>query len=153
MMRCYYVIRLSLDAANSHARVSPPLVLFVAFAFKVVDAICKFEGMIIQEEDDLLKSKDPLVTAPVLRYPERAAGRRRRPLSPLPDYETSQALALNDLNNDSLITFNKPPPKRRFIDSRSWRAGIAALAIYIILSIVIGIPLIIKVSMPIACVD
>ncbi|KAG2755249.1 hypothetical protein P692DRAFT_20793853 [Suillus brevipes Sb2] len=102
--------------------------------------------MIIQEEDDLLKSKDPLVTAPVLRYPERAAGRRRRPLSPLPDYETSQALALNDLNNDSQITFNKPPPKRRLIDSRSWRAGIAALGIYIILSIIIGIPLIIKKS-------
>ncbi|KIK44590.1 hypothetical protein CY34DRAFT_802458 [Suillus luteus UH-Slu-Lm8-n1] len=102
--------------------------------------------MIIQEEDDLLKSKDPLVTVPVLRHPERAAGRRRRPLSPLPDYETSQALALNDLNNDSLITFNKPPPKRRFIDSRSWRAGITALGIYIILSIVIGIPLIIKKS-------
>jgi hypothetical protein len=107
--------------------------------------------MIIQDEDDLLKSKDPLVTTPVLRYPERAAGRRRRPFSPLPDYETSQALALNDLN-DSLVSFYKPPPKRRFIDSKSWRAGIAALGIYIILSIIIGIPLIIKVSIPIPCV-
>jgi hypothetical protein len=99
--------------------------------------------MIIQDEDDLLKSKDTLVTTPVLRYPERAAG-RRRPFSPLPDYETSQAIALNDLNNDSSVTFYKPPPKRRFIDSKSWRAGITALGIYIILSIVIGIPLIIK---------
>ncbi|KAG2146030.1 uncharacterized protein EDB93DRAFT_1251237 [Suillus bovinus] len=98
--------------------------------------------MIIQEEDDLLNSKDPPVTTPALRYPERAAG--RRPFSPLPDYETSQALALNGLSNDSLITFYKPPPKRRFIDSRSWRAGIVALGIYIILSIIIGIPLIVK---------
>ncbi|KAG2150535.1 hypothetical protein DEU56DRAFT_729003 [Suillus clintonianus] len=100
--------------------------------------------MIILDEDDHLKSKDPPVATPALRYPERAAG--RRPFSPLPDYETSQALALNDLNNDSLITFHKPPPKRRFIDSRSWRAGITALGIYIILSIVIGIPLIVKKS-------
>ncbi|KAG1808201.1 uncharacterized protein BJ212DRAFT_1281051 [Suillus subaureus] len=98
--------------------------------------------MIIQDEDDLLKSKDPPVTTPALRYPERAAG--RRPFSPLPDYETSQALALNVLNNDSLITLYKPPPKRRLIDSRSWRAGIIALGLYIILSIIIGIPLIVK---------
>ncbi|KAG1737694.1 hypothetical protein EDB19DRAFT_1717346 [Suillus lakei] len=98
--------------------------------------------MIIQDEDDLLKSKDPTVATPTLRYPERAAG--RRPFSPLPDYETSQAIALHDLNNDSLITFHKPPPKRRFIDSRSWRAGITALGVYIILTIVIGIPLIVK---------
>ncbi|KAG1897966.1 uncharacterized protein F5891DRAFT_1148724 [Suillus fuscotomentosus] len=100
--------------------------------------------MIIQDEDDLLNSKDPPVTTPALRYPERAAG--RRPFSPLPDYETSQALAFNDLNNDSLVTFYKRPPKRRFVDSRSWRAGIAALGMYIILSIVIGIPLIVKTS-------
>ncbi|KAG2345565.1 hypothetical protein BDR05DRAFT_1013434 [Suillus weaverae] len=102
--------------------------------------------MIIQNEDDLRKLKDPPVTTPALRYPERAAG--RRPFSPLPDYETSQALALNVLNNDSdsLVTFYKPPPKRRFIDSRSWRAGITALGIYIILSIIIGIPLIVKKS-------
>ncbi|KAG2043660.1 hypothetical protein BDR03DRAFT_910561 [Suillus americanus] len=98
--------------------------------------------MIIQDEDDLLNSKDPPVTTPALRYPERAAG--RRPFSPLPDYETSQALALNVLNNDSLITLYKPPPKRRFIDSRSWRAGIIALGIYVILSIIIGIPIIVK---------
>ncbi|KAG2119588.1 uncharacterized protein F5147DRAFT_625170 [Suillus discolor] len=100
--------------------------------------------MIIQDEDDLLNSKDPPVTTPALRYPERAAG--RRPFSPLPDYETSQALAFNHLNNDSLISFYKCPPKRRFVDSRSWRAGIAALGMYIILSIVIGIPLIVKTS-------
>ncbi|KAG1775390.1 hypothetical protein EV702DRAFT_973138 [Suillus placidus] len=100
--------------------------------------------MIIQDEDDLRKLKDPPVATPALRYPERAAG--RRPFSPLPDYETSQALALNHLNNDSLINFYKPPPKRRFIDFRSWRAGITALGIYIILSIIVGIPLIVKKS-------
>ncbi|KAG1862539.1 hypothetical protein DFJ58DRAFT_775585 [Suillus subalutaceus] len=49
--------------------------------------------MIIQDEDDLLNSKDPPVTTSALRYPPRAAG--RRPFSPLPDYETSQALASN----------------------------------------------------------
>jgi hypothetical protein len=100
--------------------------------------------MIILDEDDLLKSKDPPASTPSLRYPERAAG--RRPFSPLPDYETSQALAFNDFN-DSLITFHKPPPKRRYLDSRFWRASIAALALYIFLSIVIGIPIIVKVSM------
>jgi hypothetical protein len=99
--------------------------------------------MIIQDEDDL-KSKDLPVTTPALRYPERAAG--RRPCSPLPDYETSQALALHGLDNDSLITLYKPPLRRRFIDSRSWRAGLIALSVYIILSIIIGIPLIIKKS-------
>ncbi|KAG0707403.1 hypothetical protein DFH29DRAFT_897246 [Suillus ampliporus] len=98
--------------------------------------------MIIPDEDDL-KSKDPPVATPALRYPERAAG--RRPFSPLPDYETSQALALNDFN-DSLITFRKPPPKRRFIDSKSWKAGVTALGIYIVLSIVIGIPIIFRKS-------
>jgi hypothetical protein len=105
--------------------------------------------MIIQDEDDL-KSKDLPVTTPALRYPERAAG--RRPCSPLPDYETSQALALHGLDNDSLITLYKPPLRRRFIDSRSWRAGLIALSVYIILSIIIGIPLIIKVSTLIVCV-
>jgi hypothetical protein len=100
----------------------------------------------IIDEDDLLKSKDPPVATPTLRYPERAAG--RRPFSPLPDYETSQALALTDFNNnDSLITFHNPPPKRRILDSKFWKAAIVALTLYIFLTITIGIPIIVKVSM------
>ncbi|KAJ8584338.1 hypothetical protein M405DRAFT_747191 [Rhizopogon salebrosus TDB-379] len=97
----------------------------------------------IIDEDDLLKSKDPPVATPTLRYPERAAG--RRPFSPLPDYETSQALALTDFNNnDSLITFHNPPPKRRILDSKFWKAAIVALVLYIFLTITIGIPIIVK---------
>ncbi|KAH7929862.1 hypothetical protein BV22DRAFT_1029053 [Leucogyrophana mollusca] len=97
--------------------------------------------MIILDEEDQQKLKDSIVAGPTLRYPERAAG--RRPFSPLPDYETSQALAFNGFN-DSLISFHKPPPKRRIIDSKFWRAALSALGVYILLSIVIGIPLVVS---------
>ncbi|KAH7913907.1 hypothetical protein BJ138DRAFT_1123987 [Hygrophoropsis aurantiaca] len=98
--------------------------------------------MIILDEEDQQKLKDPPVTGPTLRYPERAAG--RRPFSPLPDYETSQALAFNIGSNDSLISSHKPPPKLRIIDSKFWRAALSALAAYVLLSIVIGIPIIVS---------
>ncbi|KIJ67959.1 hypothetical protein HYDPIDRAFT_83371 [Hydnomerulius pinastri MD-312] len=96
--------------------------------------------MIIPDEDDTQKIKDPPVATPTIRYPERAAG--RRPFSPLPDYETSQALAYSGFN-DSQATIYKPPPRRRLIDSRFWRAALSSLAVYIFLTIVIGIPIIV----------
>ncbi|KAF9222582.1 hypothetical protein BS17DRAFT_707982 [Gyrodon lividus] len=96
--------------------------------------------MIIPDEDDTQKIKDPPVATPTIRYPERAVA--RHPFSPLPDYETSQALAFGDFN-DSQVTFYKPPPRRRFVDSRFWRAALASLAVYIFLTIVLGVPIIV----------
>ena len=97
--------------------------------------------MIISDEDDQ-KIKDPPAAAPTVRYPERAAS--RRPLCPLPDYETSQALAFRDFN-ESQVTLCKPPPRRRILDSRLWRAAIVSLVVYIFLTLVIGVPIIVHV--------
>ncbi|KAF8558013.1 hypothetical protein OG21DRAFT_1406107 [Imleria badia] len=96
--------------------------------------------MIISDEDDAQKIKDPPVAAPTLRYPERAAS--RRPFSHLPDYETSQALAFQDFN-ESQVTLYKPPSRRRFLDSRLWRAALVSLVVYIFLTLVIGVPIIV----------
>ncbi|KAF9244969.1 hypothetical protein BU15DRAFT_41643 [Melanogaster broomeanus] len=96
--------------------------------------------MIIPDEDDSQKIKDPPVAIPSIRYPERAAGRRT--LSPLPDYETSQALAFAGFN-DSQVTLFKPPARRRLVDSRFWRAALASLAVYVFLTVVVGVPIIV----------
>ncbi|KAH7888532.1 hypothetical protein F5I97DRAFT_1804018 [Phlebopus sp. FC_14] len=96
--------------------------------------------MIIPDEDDTQKIKDQPVATPTIRCPERAAG--RRPFSPLPDYETSQALAFSAFN-DSQVTVVKPPRRRRIIDSRFWRAALLSLFVYIFLTIVIAIPIIV----------
>lgn len=102
--------------------------------------------MIISDEDDAQKIKDPPVAVPTVRYPDRAAS--RRPFSPLPDYETSQALAFQDFN-ESQVTLCKSPPRRRFLDSRLWRAALISLVVYIFLTLVIGIPIIVHVrSLP-----
>lgn len=101
--------------------------------------------MIISDEDDAQKIKDPPAAAPTLRYPERAAS-RRRPFSPLPDYETSQALAFRDLD-ESQVTLYKPPPRRRILDSRLWRVAIISLVVYIFLTLVIGVPIIVNVRL------
>ena len=102
--------------------------------------------MIISDEDDAQKIKDPPPSVPTVRLPERAA--TRRPFSPLPDYETSQALAFRDLN-ESQVTLYKPPPRRRILDSRLWRVAIISLVVYIFLTLVIGVPIIVHVrSLP-----
>ncbi|KAI6000524.1 hypothetical protein EDD15DRAFT_1758966 [Pisolithus albus] len=98
--------------------------------------------MILADEDDAQRIKDPPVASPTVRYPERAAG--RRPCSPLPDYETSQALTYNNIN-DSLPSLRKPPQRRRFL---SWRSTLVALVVYILLTLVIGIPIIVKENQP-----
>lgn len=87
--------------------------------------------MIIDDDEDQRTKLGSNVAGPTLRLPDRVAGR-----SPLPDYETSQA--------QHSIIFRKPVFRRRF-DSRFWHAIFYALAIYIALSVVIGIPLIILV--------
>lgn len=95
--------------------------------------------MILVDEDD---AKDIPVTNPTIRYPERAAG--RRPCSPLPDYETSQALTYNNFD-DSSSTLYKPPARRRFLN---WKAVLVSLVAYIIVTLVIGIPIILRVKFP-----
>ncbi|KAL4074172.1 hypothetical protein J3A83DRAFT_4358002 [Scleroderma citrinum] len=96
--------------------------------------------MILTDEEDPQRIKDPPVTLPTIRYPERAVA--RRPFSPLPDYETSQALTFNSLN-DSQSTIVKPPRRRRFL---IWRAALISLVVYFFLTLVIGIPIILKKS-------
>ncbi|KAG8213735.1 hypothetical protein J3R82DRAFT_10440 [Butyriboletus roseoflavus] len=98
--------------------------------------------MIISDEDDTQKIKDPPVAVPTVRYPDRAA--TRRPFSPLPDYETSQALAFGGLN-DSQVTLYKPTLRRRIFDSRIWRVAIISLVLYIFLTLAIGVPIIVHV--------
>ncbi|KAG5638881.1 hypothetical protein H0H81_009184 [Sphagnurus paluster] len=71
------------------------------------------------------------LSGPTLRVPEKAAARS---YSPLPDYETSEA-------SQKLIT--KELTSHKGVDPRLWRAIIYAFAIYVLLSIVIGVPIII----------
>lgn len=97
--------------------------------------------MIISDEDDTQKIKDPPVAIPTVRYPEPAAS---RPLGSLPDYETSQALASRDINS-SQVTLYKPLPRRRILDSRFWRAALISLGVYIFLTLIIGVPIIVHV--------
>ncbi|KAJ7163603.1 hypothetical protein C8R43DRAFT_990283 [Mycena crocata] len=87
--------------------------------------------MIILEPQDQGSSKLAVGPSPTLRLPEPVAGRSA---SPLPDYETSQA--------QHSVIFRKPSFPNRF-DSRFWRFSFFALAIYVFLSVVIGIPLIV----------
>ncbi|KAJ7079123.1 hypothetical protein B0H15DRAFT_859176 [Mycena belliarum] len=88
--------------------------------------------MILLDEDDSGPSKLAAAPVPTLRLPEPVAGRS----SPLPDYETSQ------LEAQHTVIFRKPTFPNRF-DSRFWRVTFFALAIYVFLSIIIGIPLIV----------
>ncbi|RDB25483.1 hypothetical protein Hypma_007705 [Hypsizygus marmoreus] len=91
--------------------------------------------MIILDAEDQLRTKqlrDPFLGGgPTLRFPEKAAARSN---SPLPDYETSEA-------HQKLIL--KENIQRKRVDPRLWRAILYALAIYVILSAVIGVPIII----------
>ncbi|KAF7376325.1 Endoplasmic oxidoreductin-1 [Mycena sanguinolenta] len=82
--------------------------------------------------------------AATLRLPAPVAAGRTSVLS-LPGYEESQALSRQQRNNNSttsLISFRKPSLPNRF-DSRFWRITFLALAVYVFLSVVIGIPVIV----------
>ncbi|KAF8070639.1 hypothetical protein FPV67DRAFT_1561395 [Lyophyllum atratum] len=88
--------------------------------------------MIILDEQDQQWSKQlqgPLSDGLTLRLPEKAAVRSD---SPLPDYETSEA-------RQKLITKEK---LFKGVDPRLWRAILYALAIYLLLSLVIGLPIV-----------
>ncbi|KII92730.1 hypothetical protein PLICRDRAFT_103490 [Plicaturopsis crispa FD-325 SS-3] len=90
--------------------------------------------MILLDEDEQQQSKLPLFTAgPTLRLPERVAERN----PPLPDYETSQALALQHVS-----------PKggtRNRLDSRFWRATMYAMIIYVFVSIGVTVALVVRI--------
>lgn len=92
--------------------------------------------MIILEEADQQAKLDSSVAGPTLRFPDRAVGRSS---SPLPDYETSQALQHN------LTTPRKSLHSK--VDARFWRATLYALVIYVALSVVIGVPLLVTVRL------
>lgn len=91
--------------------------------------------MIVLDEEDQRQVKQipsDFLTGPILRLPERVAGRSSYPL---PDYETSQA------QHTAISSFRKVHLYGRF-DSKFWRVVLLGLAIYVALSVCIGIPLI-----------
>ncbi|KAJ7747357.1 hypothetical protein B0H16DRAFT_1555690 [Mycena metata] len=85
--------------------------------------------------DEVEGSSKLAAPAATLRRPETVAGRSA---SPLPDYETSQA----QQHTAALESPTKPSFPKRF-GSRFWRVTFFALAIYVFLSVVIGIPVIV----------
>ncbi|KAJ7072112.1 hypothetical protein C8F01DRAFT_1102624 [Mycena amicta] len=92
--------------------------------------------MILDDETASLSKLLPS-THPTLRLPEPVAGRSS---VSLPDYETSQA------QQWTAPEFRKPNSKLSFptrFDTRFWRGTFFALAIYVFLSVVIGIPVIV----------
>jgi hypothetical protein len=75
-------------------------------------------------------------TAPVVSAGRPDGATDRRSLSPLPDYETSEAQ-----HNPS-----HRPLAKRIADARFWRATCVALAFYVGLTLVCGIPFLVVVS-------
>ncbi|KAE9411252.1 hypothetical protein BT96DRAFT_804006 [Gymnopus androsaceus JB14] len=84
------------------------------------------------------------VAGPTVRLPDRVAGRSS---ILLPDYETSQAQHNSPSSPDSSPTSSTVSFRKyslhNTVDSRFWRATLYALAIYIALSVTIGVPLIV----------
>lgn len=101
--------------------------------------------MILLDPEDQQQGKlTPYVAGPTVRLPDRVAGRS----SILPDYETSQAqhtVPPESPSTSSTVSFRKYS-LHSTVDSRFWRATLYALAIYIALSVTIGVPLIVTVS-------
>ena len=82
--------------------------------------------MIILDEEDQRKHFNDPYGGLTLRYPEKAVARSD---SPLPDYETSEAR-------------QKHQDQRSKVDPTLWRAVSIALGIYVLLSVIIGVPII-----------
>lgn len=93
--------------------------------------------MIILDPEDQQPSKSfGFVAGPTLRAPERVSTNG----SPLPDYETSQAQHWQP----PVLPPPKPPAPRYL--SKFWRITLYVLVIYVALTIAIGVPLIVTVS-------
>ncbi|KAG5341425.1 hypothetical protein C0989_010535 [Termitomyces sp. Mn162] len=86
----------------------------------------------VEEKESFKQIHDPFLGRPTLRFPEKAASRSD---SPLPDYETSEA-------RQKLIA-KELSAKYNRIEPRLWRAILYALLIYVLLTIVIGVPIIV----------
>ncbi|KAF5351895.1 hypothetical protein D9756_007550 [Leucocoprinus leucothites] len=89
--------------------------------------------MIVVTEDH---EKQDSYSGPTIRLPERVA-RRRRSLSPLPDYEASQAQYRRDSVLDEKDT-------KAWHQTKLWRAVLFLLLTYALLTTVIGVPIIVK---------
>jgi hypothetical protein len=90
-------------------------------------------SMIIVKDD---QDKHDSYNGPTIRPPERVA-RRRRSLSPLPDYEASEAQYRKSFILDHKLAWHQ---------SRMWRAILFLLLTYTLLTIVVGVPIIVTVS-------
>lgn len=110
--------------------------------------LCRWRAdMILPDPEDQQHGKlTPYVAGPTVRLPDRVAGRS----SILPDYETSQAqhhtVSLPESSSTSSTASFRKYSLHNTVDSRFWRATLYALAIYIALSVTIGVPLIVTVS-------
>jgi hypothetical protein len=91
--------------------------------------------MIVNEDRG---EKQDSYDGPTIRLPERAV-RRRRSLSPLPDYEASEAQYKRNVTLDSKT-------QRAWHQTKIWRAVLFLLLTYALLTTVIGVPIIVKVS-------
>lgn len=89
--------------------------------------------MIIVNEDHEKQDTD---SGLFIRPPDRVA-RRRRSLSTLPDYEASEAQYSRRLINKNIKVWHQ---------TKLWRAILFSLLTYALLTVVIGVPIIVKVS-------
>jgi hypothetical protein len=85
---------------------------------------------------DEAREKQDSYDGPTIRLPERVL-RRRRSLSPLPDYEASEA------QYRQAVAFEK---KKAWHQTKMWRAALFLLLTYALLTTAIGVPIIVKVS-------
>jgi len=91
--------------------------------------------MIILDGEADGQTKEDTYNGLTLRHPQAAF---TRSTSPLPDYDTSEAQHWKAIAE---------PPVRWKVDPRFWKAGLYALAIYVLLSILIVIPILVWVCL------
>lgn len=87
--------------------------------------------MIILDGEADGRTKEDTYNGLTLRHPQAAF---TRSTSPLPDYDTSEAQHWKTIAD---------PPVRWKLDPRFWKAGLYALVIYVLLSILIVVPILI----------
>jgi hypothetical protein len=106
----------------------------------VYASLLSAEMILLDPEDQQHDKLNLYVAGPTLRLPDAVAG---RPSGLLPDYDSSQRQH-NSVSSptSSTISFRKYS-LHNTVDSRFWRAMLYALAIYIALSVTVGVPLIV----------
>ncbi|KAK7005706.1 Zn(2)-C6 fungal-type domain-containing protein [Favolaschia claudopus] len=98
--------------------------------------------MIILDETEPGSSKLAAAPAPTLRFPDPVAGRSSVQLPSYEETQLQQRLNHSNSSLSTLVSFRKPSFPRRF-DSRCGRISFIALAIYVLLTLTIGIPLLV----------